>query len=411
MRNNLKTDCRFFVGTKPCAKSASCLGCSLYQPVQNRILVIKLGALGDLVRTICLLRPLTKAYSNAEITWVTTESCAEFLKEIPEIHRILTIDGPPSRGGSHLSTILSSQNWDLILNFDKDAPAPHLATTLPAVRKRGFGINEYGKLIALNKASEFALELGVNDNLKFRGNTKTYQEICLEMAELPFGNAPEPYRIHYTLQELQWALHQRNRWKQEIQPYLNPAKKNVIQFIGVNVGAADTFATKRWGTDRFFELSQKISDSQLGIPVLLGGPKESAAIDELSQKLRSKNSLFVRPGEKNTLRQFGSLFFSLDAVVSGDTLALHLALAAKRPLIALFTSTSAIEIEGYDFTKKIIGSAPCAPCYKQICPLPRQVCAENITVERVFSSLVSLLHAKSSEKEASPDPNRREEAA
>ena len=68
-------DCRYFKGDRPCKphkeEGVICQDCPHYDPVSHRILIIKLGAIGDVIRTTPLLTPLRDKYPNSEITWMT----------------------------------------------------------------------------------------------------------------------------------------------------------------------------------------------------------------------------------------------------------------------------------------------------------------------------------------------------
>ncbi len=59
-------DCRHFRGDLPCRPNKEhgyvCHNCSVYAPVQQRVLVVKLGAIGDVIRTTPLLRRLRQEY-------------------------------------------------------------------------------------------------------------------------------------------------------------------------------------------------------------------------------------------------------------------------------------------------------------------------------------------------------------
>src|SRR5688572_32883598 len=70
-----KGDCRHFRGDVPCAphkrEGVHCDDCPHYDPIQGRILIIKLGAIGDVIRTTPLLRKLKADHPRAHITWLT----------------------------------------------------------------------------------------------------------------------------------------------------------------------------------------------------------------------------------------------------------------------------------------------------------------------------------------------------
>lgn len=60
-----------------------------------RIAIIKLGALGDVLRTTSLLRPLHKAYPGCEIWWYALLSALPLLQRNHWITRSIPFDSPP----------------------------------------------------------------------------------------------------------------------------------------------------------------------------------------------------------------------------------------------------------------------------------------------------------------------------
>ena len=72
---HVRRDCKFFKGYIPCTPNkqdgSECLDCSHYQPIGKRILIIKLGALGDVIRTTPLLHRFRTKYPDCHITWLT----------------------------------------------------------------------------------------------------------------------------------------------------------------------------------------------------------------------------------------------------------------------------------------------------------------------------------------------------
>ena len=64
------------------------------------------------------------------------------------------------------------------------------------------------------------------------------------------------------------------------------------------------------------------------------------------------------------MRHFAALLGHCDVVVTGDTLAMHLALALGRRTVVLFGPTSAAEIELYGLGEKVVPDMACLSCYK-----------------------------------------------
>src|ERR1043165_7042653 len=111
----------------------------------SRILVVKLAALGDVVRTTSLLRPLRAKYPGCRIWWVTTPGAMALLEGNPLIHRLLTVDG--------LEQLPASARFDLVLSLEEDARAAELA----AERCDGEFIGVYHEFGALKYTRSAAL--------------------------------------------------------------------------------------------------------------------------------------------------------------------------------------------------------------------------------------------------------------
>ena len=65
---------------------------ALGKGVPSRILIIKLAALGDVVRTTSLLRPLRARHPGCRIWLVSAPGAMDLLRGNPMIHRLLTVD-------------------------------------------------------------------------------------------------------------------------------------------------------------------------------------------------------------------------------------------------------------------------------------------------------------------------------
>src|SRR5262245_16475882 len=64
-----------------------------------RILIVKLGSIGDIVHTLPALAALRQGMPNAEISWVVEHRAAEILKDNPIIDRLIEVDTKALRRG------------------------------------------------------------------------------------------------------------------------------------------------------------------------------------------------------------------------------------------------------------------------------------------------------------------------
>ncbi len=362
-------DCRFFLGYKPCIYKRPCEGCRHFAPFGTRILIIKLAAMGDVLRTTPLLRSLRRSYRHCHITWLTEPESVPMLQGIKEIDRLLPYS---------LEQILrlGNETFDLLFCFDKEPKAAGLAMKIPADRRAGFGLSEYGNVMPLNKESEYTFELGINDDLKFRQNRKTYPQLIHECAGLPYP-APQEYLIT----DLSAEMSQAGKFLQELGVRPGDLK------VGLNTGAGDIFATKKWTEKGYARLADRLVEEVGAKVLLLGGPAERERNQRIAAAARHP---LIDTGTDNPVREFGGIVGCCDLVVTGDTLAMHIAIALKVPVLVILGSTCHQEIELYGRGSKIVSDFDCSPCYRSTCG-KEITCMDAIPADRVFSEAACLL--------------------
>ena len=179
----LKTDCRFFRGDVPCKPhkrfGVHCVDesgktCPHYDPVTSHILIIKLGAIGDVIRTTPLLHKLKATYPSAKIWWLTLT---------PEILPA-TVDEPLAFSLKNI-VALRSLHFDILYNLDKDREACALAEQISASTKRGFNLQK-GIISAADGVAEEKYLTGIFDDVS-QTNTKSYPQEIFEICGFTFA--------------------------------------------------------------------------------------------------------------------------------------------------------------------------------------------------------------------------------
>ncbi len=330
----------------------------------QRILIIKLAAIGDVLRTTPLLTGLKRAYPQSHITWVVDREAYPLLKNNSLIDRLLPYE---------FATLypLESEGFDLVIGLEKEIRGAALVSKVRGREKKGFGLGEAGNVYPLNKGSEYAFLLGLDDNLKFYQNKKTYPELIFEMAELPYHK--EEYLLSLSPEDEKFA--------QDFARQAGLKKGEVI--VGLNTGAGDVFANKAWTIEGYGELIKKLQREPAVRILLLGGPKEQERNATIIEKYGGG---VIDTGCHNTLAQFAALVNLCHIVVTGDTTALHLGIALKKYIVAIFGPTCAQEIELYGRGEIVKTSLSCAPCYRRRCDISPS-CMEVITPEEVMQTV------------------------
>ena len=326
-----------------------------------KILIIKFSAAGDVLRTTALLHGIKRQWPGSEVWWITSQDAVDLLKENDYIDVLLAY------GSGDIDEI----NFDLLICLDKEKESIELATRSRAERKIGFGCDKSGNLSILNKESEYAYQLGISDELKFKLNKKTYQEIIYEMCALEYRN--DKYVLNLKDAELAKARARLDS--------LGIKQGDFV--VGLSTGAGSRFANKMWGLQRHkFLIEAMLKRKDIKV-LLLGGRRE----EELNQKLKKAfGDNIYDSGANNKLREFASIIGHCNAVIAGDTLAMHIAIALDVYTIAIFGPTCSQEIEIYSNAKKIISDIECSPCYKSECN-KKDNCMTGIRLQDVIGAL------------------------
>jgi heptosyltransferase-2 len=293
------------------------------------------------------------------------------LQGIAEIDRLL-----PYTPESVL--LLENESFDQLYCFDKEIKAAGLAMKIRAGRKIGFGVSDFGGIMPLDKNSEYTFELGINDPLKFRINTKTYPELIYECAGLPYA-APEEYLLPDFSKEIE-----------EAREYLCSLGVRPGDLkVGLNTGAGDVFATKKWTEEGYTELSNRLA-ALPGVKVLLlGGPAE---VDRNARIAAAACRPVINTGNSNPIRRFSGIVANCDLMVTGDTLAMHIGIGLKVPVLVILGPTCHQEIELYGRGAKIVSDFECSPCYLSKCP-KEVTCMDATAVDQVFAEASRILSA------------------
>jgi ADP-heptose:LPS heptosyltransferase len=369
-------DCKFFLGDRPCAwhKTAGFLcTCDHYQKIEERLLIIKLDAMGDVLRTTSLLPALAEGHAGTAITWITRRESCPLLERNPYVSEVLEY-GPDALAQ------LSVRTFDRVINLDAGKTSAALATMAKAKRKDGFTIDGRGCVQPTNDAARMWLEMGIFDDLK-RSNTKTYQDLMLEI----IGVSGTSHHYVFELSE-----DERMRGRIHLQRLGGDFSRPII---GLNTGAGRRWQLKQWRAEAYLELIERLASRHAVQFVLLGGPEERERHQRLVESTRVP---LIDSGCGNSVRHFAALIAACGVVVAGDTLAMHLSLALRRRTVVLFGPTSSAEIEMYGFGEKIVPQMECLGCYKPSCDFVPN-CMDLITTDMVEAAVKRQLDASMQE--------------
>jgi heptosyltransferase-2 len=122
---------------------------------------------------------------------------------------------------------------------------------------------------------------------------------------------------------------------------------------------------------------------------LLGGESEREFNERVWELTANHRLLDV--GCDNSMEEFFALVDACDAVVSSDSLGMHVAIARRVPTVALFGPTAAQEVDLFGRGEKIVTDFSCSPCYLKKCPLDVS-CMQALSAGTVLESVERIIH-------------------
>jgi heptosyltransferase-2 len=367
----LHLDCRHYLGDRPCRFNRLCEGCPHYEPMGPRVLIVKLAALGDVVRTGCLLPGLAAAAEPPFVTWLTAPEAVPLVRRMPGVHRVLPFD---ARALAHLEM----ETFDTLLSLDKEAAPCAVAMRVKADSRLGIGLSRHGTIHPLNEECDYYFQLGLDNDEKFHRNRKSYPQLIYEALGMAYDG--QRYTMQTTAADREAAGRLLKR--------AGAAEGGLL--VGINPGAGHVFANKAWRPDGYAQLMTELSHRLSGLRfVMLGGPDETALIEKLTAESSGRA---VNPGTRNDLGTFCGLIERCAVVVSGDTLAMHVAVALGRRSVAIFGPTCEQEIDLFGIGEKVVTPIDCSPCYLRACDkFPS--CQDRISTEMVLEAVLRQLEA------------------
>lgn len=348
-------DCRHYRGDLPCRPNKTdgyvCDGCPVYAPVTQRVLIIKLGAIGDVIRTTPLLRRLRQERPGCSITWLTLTPA---ILPQGEVDEILKFD--------YASALqLQARRFDVAINLDKEKEACALLLNVDAAEKFGYTLRPYdGVAWPINELAHHKYLTGVFDQLSL-ANTKPYVQEIFELCGFDFRG-----------EEYVFDTHDDKNYDWSRLPAARPR-------VGLNTGCGDRWTTRLWSTPKWMELIQGLQAAGYA-PVLLGGEAEDARNRELQQATGAAY-LGTFP-----LPQFINLMNQMDGIVTQVTMGMHISIALRKPTILMNNIFNPHEFDLYGRGQLVQPNRDCVCFYRGSCKLGTS-CMEELPAAKVLAAV------------------------
>lgn len=340
-----------------------------------RILIVKLGAVGDVVHTLPALQALRKHLPDAHIGWVAHPGPAGLLKDHPAIDELIILPRRPKQYGGwsgfkQLVQKLRSDKpgWDYAIDFQGLTKSGLVALISGARERVGFahrGSRELNPLFINNRVATGARSV-IRMNMELLTPLGVPSD-SPAIATYPDGAAQA----------------------QDVMDWRATSSLGAERFLILDPFAG--WQTKLWPAENWIETS-RLAHERLGLRSLaFYGPGEIDHARQLAAKM--PNALLAM--ETDLLQYVALLRQCAAAMVAADTGPMHMATSLGIPTVALFGPSDPKRngpyFEGARFTTLQDETQPCANTFARRCRYHESgQCMATLTPEMVVDALVQL---------------------
>ena len=328
-----------------------------------KILIVRLGALGDIVHAVPAVAALRREHPGAEIDWVADSRHREIVELVKGLRRRVLIDTRGSwRRMAAVIRELRAEKYDVALDLQGLVKSAVLARLSGAARVIGFD----RPALREPAAAFFYHERHVTDDTQhvLRKNLALVASLAPRPSS-PAGPDFPPAREALRREPIEFPLD------------VPSSTTHVEPYALLNPGAA--WPNKRWPPQRFGAVADWLHTRHGLRSLVLRGPGERP----LAEAVSAASTGAAEPAPPTTIADVLGLARGARLVISGDTGPLHLAAAVGAPVIGLYGPTTPARNGPWmpdDVTVSRYESCGCH--YERRCRRP-SACIDDISVQDV----------------------------
>jgi len=347
----------------------------------QRILVIKLSSLGDIVHTLPAVAALRQRFPHSRLTWLVKDVWAPILEGNPDIDEVLAVN-VSWRNWPDLIRTLRSGLFDLVVDFQGLFRSGILGAITGARTRVGFARAREGATwfytdhVPLNEEKPCAWRLleihAVDRNLAIT-------EFLGAKSSTPVFHLPQLAADRLVIETmLQGAAAKDHEHLIALAPWTRSAMKS-------------------WPLGRFVDLATELVQWPNIRVVLVGGPTDISSAEEFDS-LASQG--LINLVGRLSLRQLPLLLRRMQLLIGNDSAPLHLAAGVGTPVLAIFGSTHPKATGPYPLENHTVlrTDLRCSPCGSRRCRNPNYLeCLQSISVDHLLREVEKILRGSSSQ--------------
>ena len=334
-----------------------------------KVLIIKLSSIGDCIHTLPAVASLREGFKKkgikARIDWLVEEAASSVLTHSRLVDNVIVVKRGWLRNyreNRRVASALAATRYDLVLDFQGLLKSGVWVYLSNGVKRAGF-----------SNAREMS-HLFLNDRLPPYDPEKHAVDRYLELA-VHAGGAAGPARFQVDTGKA--------------------AKSAENKLKGVGVGREPFFAmvsqarwpTKLWSEGSFVELARRLIDKTGFKAVLVGGPGDRAALEDIKDKIGAGA---INLAGLTDLPELAEVLRRARFAVTVDSGPMHLAAAVGTRCVSIFGPTAPWRTGPYGTGHIVVRKGlDCSPCFSRKCADPE--CMTGITVDDILAAMGPIL--------------------
>jgi ADP-heptose:LPS heptosyltransferase len=320
----------------------------------NRILIIKLGALGDVVLATPQLRAIVAAYPEAEVTLLTSPDCAALVQGLPGLEVVAF----RRRGFVEMTRLLAwLRRCCFGVVFDLQGSLRSRIMSLCSGARQRIGRRPG---IAYTRAPRD----GGRSVHAFDGLNRVLAAVGIEPAP-PQAWLPQPAAT-----------------RRKVDDWLQRHHLGVGRCVLLHAGSSARWPSKRWEEVHFERLAWVLAGRGFGVIWIGAG-------EDRDRNQRLAHPVGVDATGAFTLLELAALGRRAAFAVVNDSAPMHMLSGCGIPVYALFGPTDWRRSHGLGQADRVlVNPVPCSPCHWPVCPPEYgHRCLSNLTPEQVLARL------------------------
>ena len=345
-----------------------------------KILILRLSAVGDVIRTLPAAKAL-KEQTPSSITWIVEEPSQAFLESQPEIDEVILFPrrrwtkGIKSFGeiGRTLGEMwgfivgLRRRRFDVVFDFHGILKSGLLSFLSGSPKRIGYDrrSTKEGNFLFSN----IKVKLPKERVSRFQRNLALLKGVGLEV------------------RELQYSLHIPQKDREYVTSFFNTSSASLKRpLIAIHPGTSPKAFFKRWMPGHYAQLADRLIRELNATVLFTWGAEEIEWVEGIRKEMKEPSLL----GPKTeSLTQLGEVYRHCDLYIGGDTGPMHIASLMGIPAVVIYGPTDPIENEPFGNHIKVRKETGCNPCHKYSCK--ELICIKAISADEVFKATKKIL--------------------